>query len=198
MNTLEAVNQMLSAVGEAPVTTIDTDNPELGIALATLNQVNKEVQAERWHFNREYNYSLTPNVDGEFVLPDNVLFIQVNKDRFPVLFDLTVRAGKLYDRRSHSFKFTTEQILVDVVWAFPFDDIPLPFKLYITQRAARVFVSRSQGSQEMVRLANIDEERLRANCVAYDADEQKLTMAVDRNRNQYNNTFSPFDAVWRF
>jgi hypothetical protein len=50
----------------------------------------------------------------------------------------------------------------------------------------------------MVRLANIDEERLRANCVAYDADEQKLTMAVDRNRNQYNNTFRPFDAVWRF
>lgn len=198
MNTLEAVNLMLSAVGESPATTLDAGNPELDIALATLNQVTKEVQAERWHFNREYGYPLTPNQDGEIVLPPNVLFIQINKDRHPVLFDLTVRDGKLYDRRSHSFTFTTSTINVDVVWNFEFDTLPTPFQLYITQRAARVFVSRSQGSQEMVRLANVDEERLRANCIAYDTDEQQLTMAVDRERNQYHNTYRPFDAVWRF
>ena len=33
---LDAVNQILSSVGQAPVTTLDLQNPEVAIALSTL------------------------------------------------------------------------------------------------------------------------------------------------------------------
>jgi hypothetical protein len=58
MTELEAINQMLATIGEAPVTDIEIGNPEVDLALVTLNQVSREVQAEGWRFNKEYRYSL--------------------------------------------------------------------------------------------------------------------------------------------
>ena len=45
-NELDAVNQILSSVGQAPVTTLDLQNPEVAIVLTTLREVNKQVQSE--------------------------------------------------------------------------------------------------------------------------------------------------------
>ena len=58
---LQAVNQILASVGQAPVTTLEQTNPDVAIAYNTLQQVSREVQAEGWTFNREYRYPLTPN-----------------------------------------------------------------------------------------------------------------------------------------
>ena len=49
---LQAVNQILASVGQAPVTTLEQTNPDVSIALDTLRQVSREVQAEGWSFNR--------------------------------------------------------------------------------------------------------------------------------------------------
>jgi hypothetical protein len=45
---LQAVNQILASVGQAPVTTLEQTNPDVSIALDTLRQVSREVQAEGW------------------------------------------------------------------------------------------------------------------------------------------------------
>ena len=57
---LDAVNQILSSVGQAPVTTLDLQNPEVAIVLNTLREVNKQVQSEGWIFNTERDYTLDP------------------------------------------------------------------------------------------------------------------------------------------
>ena len=197
MNTLDAVNQLLSSIGEAPVSELEVGNPEVDLALATLEQVNTEVQAERWHFNTEYNFPLAVNTEGEVEVPSNVLFIQVNKDKVPTNLDLCERQGKLYDRVTHRFDFTTTPVPVDVVWQFPFEELPRPFQLFVAARACRVFVTRSLGSKDMVQMTTMDEQRLRANCVAYDVDEQQLTMANTADRRQYRNTYNVLDAIWK-
>ena len=56
---LDAVNQILSSVGQAPVTTLNLQNPEVSIALNTLRETNKNTQAEGWTFNIERHYKLT-------------------------------------------------------------------------------------------------------------------------------------------
>ena len=197
MNTLAAVNQLLSSIGEAPVSALEVGNPEVDLALATLNQVNTEVQSERWHFNTEYNFPLAVDINGEILVPSNVLFVQVNKDRSPTHLDLCERNGKLYDRVKHTFQFAIGHVDVDLVWLLPFESLPTPFQLFIAARASRVFCSRSQGSKEMVQLIMVDEVRLRANCVAYDTDEQQLTMATTVDRRQYLGTYNVLDAIWR-
>ena len=52
---LQAINQMLSGIGQAPVVSIDVANPELALALEILESVNREIQGEGWHFNPEIN-----------------------------------------------------------------------------------------------------------------------------------------------
>ena len=50
----DAVNEMLGAVGQAPVNTLEQSNPDVALAYATLMTVSREVQAEGWTFNKEY------------------------------------------------------------------------------------------------------------------------------------------------
>ena len=70
---LPAINQILAAVGQAPVTTLDSTNPDVAIAYDTLLQVSREVQAEGWSFNREFDYPLIPDADDHILYPNNVL-----------------------------------------------------------------------------------------------------------------------------
>ena len=43
---LQAVNQILASVGQAPVTTLEQTNPDVAIAYNTLLEVSREIQAE--------------------------------------------------------------------------------------------------------------------------------------------------------
>jgi hypothetical protein len=53
---LDAINQILSSVGQAPVTTLDLQNPEVFTAVNTLREQSKQVQLEGWSFNIERHY----------------------------------------------------------------------------------------------------------------------------------------------
>ena len=67
---LEAINTMLSTIGESPVNTVeDTGNVDVVIARQILQTASREVQARGWHFNTEINYTITPDSDGYLVLP---------------------------------------------------------------------------------------------------------------------------------
>ena len=62
---LPAINQILMACGQAPVTTLDETNPDVAIAYQTLLEVSREVQSEGWTFNKEAHYEMTPNTDDD-------------------------------------------------------------------------------------------------------------------------------------
>ena len=62
---LPAVNQILASVGQAPVTTLDQTNPDVVIAYDTLLEVNKEVQAEGWTFNKEFEYTIVSEEESD-------------------------------------------------------------------------------------------------------------------------------------
>jgi hypothetical protein len=70
---LEAVNTMLSTIGEAPVNSLATGLIDAETAETILNNVSREVQARGWNFNTEYDYTFSPNVDGEIDLPANII-----------------------------------------------------------------------------------------------------------------------------
>ncbi len=70
---LPAINQILSSCGQAPVTTLDTTNPDVAIVYDTLLQVNKEVQAEGWTFNKENHVKFIPDNDDYINIPNNII-----------------------------------------------------------------------------------------------------------------------------
>ena len=54
MTELEAVNILLTTIGEAPVNTLTGNQvTDVSIANQVLNEVSREVQSQGWHFNTE-------------------------------------------------------------------------------------------------------------------------------------------------
>ena len=66
---LPAVNQILAACGQAPVTSLDQTNPDVAIAYDTLLETSREVQSEGWSFNKEAHYPMTPDINNEIKIP---------------------------------------------------------------------------------------------------------------------------------
>jgi hypothetical protein len=195
---LEAVNQMLAGIGQAPATALDQANPELSIAELTLDQVTKEVLGEGWHFNTEQNYPLMPDNSGFITVPPNVLSLSDNKQSNRQVYQTVLRDGKLYDKLNHSFVFPTgSPVSCDVVWLFDFEDLPQPFQSYITQRATRLFAGRVQGAQDMVAFNAQDELILRNNCMAYDTQTSQANIfGVETGQNFYV-SYAPFNTIAR-
>jgi hypothetical protein len=195
---LEAVNQMLAGIGQAPATALDQANPELSIAELTLDQVTKEVLGEGWHFNTEQNYPLMPDNSGFITVPPNVLSLSDNKQSNRQVYQTVLRDGKLYDKLNHSFVFPTgSPVPCDVVWLFDFEDLPQPFQSYITQRATRLFAGRVQGAQDMVAFSSQDELILRNNCMAYDTQTSQANIfGVETGQNFYV-SYAPFNTIAR-
>ena len=195
---LEAVNQMLAGIGQAPAVSLDQANPELSIAELTLDQVTREILGEGWHFNTEINYPLTADNNGHITVPSNVLSLSDNKTTNRQEYQTVIRDGKLYDKLAHTFEFEAgASVSCDVVWLFDFEDLPQPFQAYITQRATRLFAGRVQGSEELVQFNSQDELILRNNCLAYDTQtSQANVFGIEDGRNFYV-SYTPFQTIAR-
>ena len=195
---LEAINQMLSGIGQAPVVSLDVANPEIAIAIDVLDQVDREVQGEGWHFNTEVAYPFTADASGIISVPSTVLQLSDNKFANNQKYQTVLRSGKLYDKIKHTYVFTANEVVkCDVIWKEDFEDLPQVFKDYITQRATRVFAGRVMGSQEMVTFNAQDEALLRANCIAYDTSSSDVNIfGQETGQNTYI-SYTPFRAIAR-
>lgn len=61
---LEAVNAMLRAIGEAPVSSLSTSQVDVVTALGILTDLTREVQGEGWRFNTEFGMEVRPTVSN--------------------------------------------------------------------------------------------------------------------------------------
>ena len=194
---LDAVNQILSSVGQAPVTTLDLQNPEVSIVLNTLREVNRQVQSEGWIFNTERHYELTPDsTTNQITYPSNMLQIDTNKPTHKSDYDVVRRNGKLYDRENHTYTFT-DSIYADVVWFFDFTDVPPAFQVYITARAARMCAVKMIGDREVQALLQEQELMTRSAAIEYDCNQGDYSMFGFSDGKDYYNSYQPFQALMR-
>ena len=169
---LEAVNTVLSAIGELPVTTYtSTGNADVEAAVAILNEVSKEVQTEGWHFNTEKDVTYTP-VASQITLPTNVFWVEPSmksSDR------LTMRNGKLYNLSSQTYTFTSDIDLNQII-ILDWTDLPEVARRYITVRAARIFTDRYLPNQATHMFTLQDEQRARGQLEQREGDEADYTV----------------------
>lgn len=195
---LQAINQMLTGIGQAPVVSLDTANPEIASALIILDSVNAEVLGEGWNFNTEVAYPFIADTSGEITIPANVLSLADNKTETQNQYQTVVRNGKLYDKVSHSYNFgANKKVPCDVVWNFDFEDIPQVFQDYVIARASRQYAGQFLGSTEMVQFNSQDEGILRANCINYDTDTSQANIFGYENGQMGYVPFAPYQAISR-
>lgn len=194
---LDAVNQILSSVGQAPVTTLDLQNPEVAIVVNTLREVNRMVQAEGWTFNTERSYELTPDaITKEIVFPYNALSIDTNRKDHLADYDPVRRSGKLYDRLNHTYEWE-EAIKADIIWYFDFTDIPPAVQAYIIARAARMCAIKMIGDKEITTLLQEQELMTRATALEDECQTGDYTMFGFRDGEDYYTSYEPFRALQR-
>jgi hypothetical protein len=142
---LEAVNEMLNAIGEGQVSTLDTANADVAQCLRLLRDHSRKVQAKGWWFNRETDFSISPDGSGNLVLPVNVLKVDTSgDDRYEKPF--VQRGLKLYDPVNHTLVFT-EAVTVDLVLGLSWDDLPQTARSYITACAGLEFVDTDLANE---------------------------------------------------
>lgn len=193
---LAAVNQILGAVGQAPVTTLDQTNPDVSIAYDTLNEVNREVQAEGWSFNTESEYPFTPDNSGNIVIADNILLLDLSDLPENRGIEVVRRDSKLYNKIDHTFTWT-DTLKCDVVWLFEFKDLPIPFRDYITSRAAVQASTKMVGDSTVYSMLQQKEAMARANALEYECNQGNYTFfGFPRGMNFYN-SYQPYRTLAR-
>ncbi len=193
---IAAVNTIISNIGQAPVTALETGNPLVEMAELILDEITLAVLSEGWEHNTERAYPFNPDANGEIAIPDNVLAINAFGGNGQ---QTVIRGGKLYDRVAHSFTFSGQQCL-DVTWLFDFVELPEAFKNYITIRAANIFAGRSVGSKEAVSFGQREETVARSTLLEYDTQQGNYTIfqGADGNDTYQQHAYRPLGPVLRF
>jgi len=156
LSKLEAVNLMMTAIGETPVNSITSSTTtDVSIAIQILDNVSREVQSVGWHFNSDTNYKLVPNSSNQIELPTNCLKIDTTHNSGHL--DFTERARKLWDRKNHTYTITEEKVYVAIVWLLNFDELPEVARRYIAVRSARIFQDRMLSSESLHKFHQEDE-----------------------------------------
>ena len=77
--------------------------------LDVLEQVDREVQGEGWHFNTEVAYPFTADVPLVSLLYlSTVLQLSDNKFANNQKYQTVLRDGKLYDKVNHTYTFPSQ------------------------------------------------------------------------------------------
>jgi hypothetical protein len=158
MTELEAVNEMLMSIGQAPVNTLNvTGIRDVSLARQRLSSMTRRVLTRGFNFNTDEDYELSPDVDGIIPIPTGVIRIEGAEPRQ----SFTQRRHSsgvlaLYNLTDKTFTFPAP-VSVKVVWAYSFEDLPETARCYIATAAARRFQSKVIGSQILDRYEEEDE-----------------------------------------
>ena len=197
---LPAVNEILASVGQAPVTTLDQTNPDVAIAYDTLINVSREVQAEGWTFNTEEYYELAPDTNGEIVIANNILQIDLHAEK-DNHYEAIRRNGKLYEKINHTYDWTTltgwDKVACDIVWLFDWVDLPRPIQDYIVARAAALVSSRIVGDPQQYSILSQKEMYNRAQAMEYECNQGDYTIFGHQRGKKVYDSYKPYQALYR-
>ena len=202
---LPAVNEILASVGQAPVTTLDQTNPDVAIAYDTLIQVSREVQAEGWSFNTEYDYPQT-TTNKQYIIPNNMLQVDL-ASRYRTSRadtgdkDVVRREGKLYDKYNHTYDIRdnddADNLKLDVTWLFDWVDLPIPIQDYIVSRTAAIVSSRIVGDGGQYQMLQQKEAYTRAMALEYETQQGDYSFFGHPKGENYYNSYQPFHTLTR-
>lgn len=144
MDLYEAVNALLEAIGEIPITdntqAIEADvTTDVGKARTAILRNSALMQEQGYWFNKELDYPMIPNTSGYIVISASILSIYSS--------EVIIKDHKLYSIADRSYIFEDAQT-IDVVFNVQFDDLPLVMAEYITRETAVEFYNDTFGDTQ--------------------------------------------------
>lgn len=195
---LSAVNAILGAIGQAPVTNLNFENPEVGLIYDIFQQCNVDVQNEGWHFNSEYHWPAPVEQNGTILVPQNCLRMDVSGGKIWRTTDVVKRNNVLYDKLRHSNDFSAYRpsVACDMVWLLDFEKIPAVFQRYITLMASVRAATQLVTNPDLTKLLTDQLGQARSSCIEYDTDVGDPTFMGWPEHTAYR-PFQPFQTLNR-
>ena len=157
---LEAVNTILSTIGEAPLSTLTGSLPVDGTtAKNILNEISREVQSAGWHFNTQYKVDLTRDGNNKIPVGTDVVRVQLNDKYDKSSYDVVQRGTFLFNLAKNSEIFDQDFTENTLIYLLDFEKLPEQARRYITIRSARVFHDRTLGANTLHKFSSEDEAR---------------------------------------
>ena len=168
---LEAVNTMLTSIGEQPIQNMNdlAGLSDASIAEQILANVSRAIQSRGWIFNTDLDVQMPVDQYGEIKLSPDILRVDTTSRVRDGDTDIVERGRKLYDRQKQTFVFTTK-VTVNQIKLLIFEDLPEPARRYISIRASRIFHDRVVGSGELHRFYQEDEMNAWQALLEYEGD----------------------------
>lgn len=136
---LEAINDMLAAIGEAPVNTLeDSQNVDVENAIRVLEKVNRQVQSKGWSFNHIEDTYLNVDITTKKIKWQDDLLYLVGTDGTKYI----QRGDYVYDFDNQTDTFDSD-IEVEIIRLVDFDYMPPVARDYIVAKAARIFQTQT-------------------------------------------------------
>ena len=175
---LSAVNSILGAIGQSPVTSLVFDNPEISFIYNLLRDSNVDIQNEGWHFNTEKHVTYTPDsVTGKIVIGNDILRMDVTDGWWKSQYDVVKRGGFLYDKYDHTDDWSdTTSINLDIVRLLTFEDLPMVFQRLIIARASARAAVQLISNPQLSSMLGQQEALARAACQEYECNQGNHTM----------------------
>ena len=204
---LSAVNSILGAIGQAPITTLNTstgnnsltsqisENPEIAFIYNLLRDANIDTQSEGWHFNTEYHVKFTPDANKKIAIGNDILSMDLHDNQARRHHDLVRRNGFLYDKIDHTDEFDGD-IDLDVVRLYAFEDLPIIFRRFITYRAMAAAATQLVANPQLVRLLTNQAGLARAALQEYECNQGDFSMMGFPEGTAYQ-TYQPWRNLRR-
>lgn len=167
---LDAVNELLQAIGESKVLSVDEDLLEVITARDMLRAVNLEICTWGWTFNTEDCLMEVEQGTGFIRLPENILSV----DAVDPYHRVVQRGGALYDVDRNTFVFCNA-VRCRLVMSVPFECLPQHAKLYVMARAGRRFTERFLGADNYSQFSQV-----------YEAEITRLFRRIEGRHGDYN------------
>lgn len=165
---LDAINLMLAAIGSDPVNDVDETDVDVANALRLLEDTSRNLQRQGWDFNTA-EYTMYPNQDNKIRWIDTILKFTSDDGAY-------VKRGEfLYDNTNMTFYFK-DKVVLNVVIAVDFEDLPDCFKRFIASKAALQFAQRYMGDPTTVETLQYDVQDSWSQIVQYDMDMGNYNM----------------------
>ena len=196
---LSAVNSILGSIGQSPISSLTTGNPlanpEIALIHNLLMEVTKDVQNEGWHFNKEDHVKISPDTNGNFIIPTNYLRYDVHEGLYDRNRDVVRKDGKLYDNVLHTDVFT-QDMYFDITYLLAFDDVPPAIQRYIISRASVRAATQLVSNAELVKLLKLEENQTKASALEYDCEQGDHTFFGFPHESNYR-SYQPYKALIR-
>lgn len=141
---LQAINQILSTTGDAPVSSVTSTYEQAVVARRILLEISRQKQAKGYWFNEIDEQLIIQDSNGYVNLPSDVIRVDVPRDSGY----LVQRGLRIFNKRTNSYVIG-EDVYMNLVTELTWDLLPQSFRQVVVAYASLRYNAEYFGSPEL-------------------------------------------------